>query len=303
MGTPEMAVPTLTELVAGGHDLAAVYTQPPRPAGRGQSERKSPIHRAAAEFGLGVRTPNSFKSDADRAAFVALDADVAVVVAYGLLLPGPILEAPRFGCLNLHGSKLPRWRGAAPIQRAIMAGDTETAVEVMKMDEGLDTGPVALCDRIEIDPDVTAGDLHDEMKIRGADLMIRALSALERGALDFASQPDGGVTYAKKIDKAETLLDFHRTSHDIHNTIRGLSPRPGARFSLELNGRKVRIKILKSTLSDASGTPGTIIDDQLTIACGTGAVRLQVVQREGKSAMSAAEFLRGAGALKKRTVA
>lgn len=298
MGTPEIAVPTLTELVARGHEIAAVYTQPPRPAGRGQAERKSSVHLVADRFGLPVFTPANFKSDDDRAAFAAHNADVAVVVAYGLLLPKPILAAPKFGCLNLHGSALPRWRGAAPIQRAIMAGDTETAVEVMQMDEGLDTGPIALIDRIAIGPEMTAGELHDEMKTRGADLMARALAALDRGGLEFTPQPATGATYAKKIDKAETRLDFGEMSRDVHNKIRGLSPWPGAWFELDLNGKPVRIKVLKSSLVEASGTPGTILDDNLAIACADGAVRLQVIQRQGKSAMSAAEFLRGTGALK-----
>jgi methionyl-tRNA formyltransferase len=219
-----------------------------------------------------------------------------VVVAYGLLLPKAILEAPRLGCLNLHGSLLPRWRGAAPMQRAIMAGDTQTGVMVMQMDEGLDTGPVAIGEVIPIASDTTAGELHDTMMRVGADLMGRALAALERGSLEFTPQPEGGVTYASKIEKSETRIDWSRSAADVHNHIRGLSPFPGAWFEIELGGKPVRVKALRSTLAAGGGVAGTVLPD-LTIACGTGAVRLVQVQREGKTAMDAATFLRGAGAL------
>jgi len=296
MGTPEIAVPTLTELLARGHEVAAVYTQPPRPAGRGQAERKSPVHRLAETFGLPVETPENFKSEADRAAFAALKTDVAVVVAYGLLLPKAILDAPAHGCLNLHGSALPRWRGAAPIQRAIMAGDSETAVEVMLMDQGLDTGPVGLIERISIGPDTTAGELHDEMKRIGADLMARALAALARGALDFTPQSGEGASYAKKIDKAEARIDWSKTAGEVHNLIRGLSPFPGAWFEVDLKGRPVRVKALRSRRAAGEGPPGTVLD-RLTIACGAGAVELLQVQRQGKAVMDAASFLRGTGSL------
>jgi methionyl-tRNA formyltransferase len=296
MGTPDFAVPTLTEIVAAGHEVIAVYTRAPKPAGRGQAERKSPIHLAAEGFGIPVRTPKTLRNEDEQAAFAALDADVGIVVAYGLILPKPILGAPRLGCLNLHGSLLPRWRGAAPIQRAVLAGDARTGVMVMQMDEGLDTGPVALVDEMPIGPDVTTGELHDKMMRVGADLMGRALAALDRGSLTFTPQADAGVTYAKKIEKAESRIDWSKPAAEVHNLIRGMSPFPGAWFELELNGAPVRIKALRSTLTAGQGAPGTILPD-LAIACGTGAVKLLSVQREGKSAMDAATFLRGAGQL------
>lgn len=296
MGTPDFAVPTLTEIVMRGHDVLAVYTRAPKPAGRGQDLRKSPVHLAAEEFGLPVFTPKSFRDPADVEIFASLGAQAAVVVAYGLLLPKPILDAPELGCLNLHGSLLPRWRGAAPIQRAIMAGDTRTAATVMKMDEGLDTGPVALVEEIPIGPDMTAGELHDEMMRRGADLMGRALAALERDALEFTPQPETGVVYAKKIEKAEARIDFTRPAAEVHNHIRGLSPFPGAFCEVALGGKPVRLKVLRSRLAERSGAPGTVLDG-LTIACGEGAVRFELVQREGKAAMDAEAFLRGAGDL------
>ena len=295
MGTPDFAVPTLVELVARGHDIAAVYTRAPRPAGRGQDLRKSPVHLAAEGFGLEVRTPKNFKDPEDIAAFAALEADVGVVAAYGLLLPKPILEAPKHGCLNLHGSALPRWRGAAPIQRAVMAGDPATAAMVMKMDEGLDTGPVALSEIILIDEDTTAGELHDEMMVRGADMMALAIEALGRDALDFAPQSEEGVTYAKKIDKTETRIDFDRPAREVHDHIRGLSPFPGAWFEIEIGDKPVRVKALRSEPADGIGPAGTVLGDDLVIACKKGAVRLVQVQREGKGVMSAEDFLRGAG--------
>lgn len=299
MGTPDFAVPTLTEIVSSGHDVVAVYTRAPKPAGRGQAERKSPVHQAAENFGIPIFTPRSLKQAPEQEVFASLDADLAVVVAYGLILPKPILEAPRLGCLNLHGSLLPRWRGAAPIQRAVMAGDARTGIMVMQMDEGLDTGAVGLIEEMPIGPDMTAGELHDRMMLVGADLMGRALAALERGSLHFTPQPEAGVTYASKIDKAEARIDWTRPASEVHNLIRGLSPFPGAWFELELNGTPTRIKALRSTLVAGQGAPGTILPE-LTIACGTGAVRLTAVQREGKGAMDAATFLRGAGALPER---
>jgi methionyl-tRNA formyltransferase len=297
MGTPDFSVPTLTEIVSSGHEVVAVYTRAPKPAGRGQAERKSPVHQAADAFGIPVFTPKSLKGEAEQAQFAALDAEVAVVVAYGLLLPKPILDAPTDGCLNLHGSLLPRWRGAAPIQRAIMAGDAQTGIVVMRMDEGLDTGPMGPTEIIQISKDMTAGELHDQMMRLGADLMGRALAALERGSLDFTVQPEAGVTYAQKIDKAEARLDFSKSAGEVHNTIRGLSPSPGAWFELELAGKPVRIKALRSTVVAGTAAAGTLIGPDLTIACGSGAVRLTQVQREGKGAMDAATFLRGAGTL------
>jgi len=301
MGTPDFAVPTLTEIVSSGHEVVAVYTRAPKPAGRGQAERRSPVHEAAEKFGIPVLTPRSLKGEEEQAVFAAFGADVAIVVAYGLILPKPILEAPELGCLNLHGSLLPRWRGAAPIQRAVMAGDPRTGIMVMQMDEGLDTGAVGLIEEMPIGPDMTSGELHDRMMLVGADLMGRALAALERGSLHFTPQAAEGVTYAQKIDKAEARIDWSKPAAEVHNLIRGLSPFPGAWFELELNGTKTRIKALRSTLTAGSGAPGTLLAD-LTIACGDGAIRLTSVQREGKGAMDAATFVRGAGALPDRAL-
>ncbi len=296
MGTPEFAVPTLTEIVSSGHEVVAVYTRAPKPAGRGQAERKSPVHEAAEGFGIPVMTPKSLRGEAEQIAFDAFDADLGVVVAYGLILPKPILDAPRLGCLNLHGSLLPRWRGAAPIQRAVLAGDARTGVMVMQMDEGLDTGPVALIDEMPIGPDMTSGEVHDKMMRVGADLLGRALAALERGSLTFTPQREEGLTYAHKIEKAEARIDWSRPAAEVHNLIRGMSPFPGAWFELELGGQMTRVKVLRSTLGSGSGAPGTILPE-LTIACGDGAVRLVTVQREGKAAMDAPTFLRGSGVM------
>ncbi len=298
MGTPDIAVPTLSEIIGMGHDVVAVYSQPPRPAGRGKNERKTPVHELAEGFGLEVRTPVNFKNEEDITAFEALEADVAVVVAYGLLLPKRILDAPKKGCLNLHASLLPRWRGAAPIQRAIMAGDAQTGIMVMQMDEGLDTGDVGLVEEIQIGPDMTADELHDQMMVLGGDLMRRALSALERDSLHFEPQPEEGATYAKKINKAEARIDWSKTAIEVHNQIRGLSPFPGAWFEVELNGKPTRVKAIKSSLTDGTGAPGTILDDGLTIATGDGALSLTRVQREGKSVMDVETFIRGTGSLK-----
>jgi methionyl-tRNA formyltransferase len=293
MGTPDFAVPTLAEIVGAGHQVVAVYSQPARAAGRGMAERKSPVQTFAEAAGIPVLTPANFKAEADKATFTAHAADAAVVVAYGLLLPAAILDAPRSGCFNLHASKLPRWRGAAPIQRAIMAGDAETAVMVMRMEQGLDTGPVCLGEPVPIGADETAGELHDVLAQRGASLMVRALSALERGSLDCTPQAGDGVTYAKKIDKAEARIDFGADAGQVHNLIRGLSPVPGAWFEAGAEGKRERFKVLRSALADGRGTPGTVLDDQLTIACGSGAVRLIELQRAGKKPMPAAEVLRG----------
>ena len=294
MGTPDFAVPTLAAVAAAGHQVVAVYTQPPRPAGRGMDERTSPVHHFAEAAGVPVLTPRTLKTAEHQHAFAGLQADVAVVVAYGLILPKPILDAPRHGCLNLHASPLPRWRGAAPIQRAIMAGDTETAATVMRMDEGLDTGPVCLAERLAIGPQMTAGDVHDVLAQRGADLMVRALALMEQGTLNCAPQSAAGITYAAKIDKAETGIDFSRPAHEVHNHIRGLSPAPGAWFELAASGgKRERIRVLRAELAEGSGAAGTVLDDALTIACGQGAVRLALIQRAGKRPMMAAEVLRG----------
>ena len=293
MGTPEFAVPTLAAIVAAGHEIVAVYTQPSRPAGRGMAERRSAVHAFAAGAGLPVLTPASLKAEAEQRALAAHTADVGVVVAYGLILPKPALAAPRAGCLNLHASALPRWRGAAPIQRAVMAGDTETAATVMRMDEGLDTGPVCLAERVAIAPDMTAGELHDALAARGADLMVRALSAIERDTLSCTPQPADGVTYAAKIGKAETRIDFTQPARAVHNHVRGLSPVPGAWVEVKSSGKPERIKVLRTALGEGSGPAGTILQDNLTIACGEGAVRILEVQRAGKKPMRAEDFLRG----------
>jgi methionyl-tRNA formyltransferase len=294
MGTPDFAVPTLRAILDAGHKVAAVYTQPPRSAGRGMALRKSPVQQTAEQAGLTVLTPERLKSAEEQARFASFNADAAVVVAYGLILPKAILNAPRQGALNLHASLLPRWRGAAPINRAIMAGDTETGVAVMRITEGLDAGPVCLEARVPIGANETAGELHDELATRGARLMVQALSALEHGELNCRPQAEGGVTYAEKIDPAETRIDWHQPARDVHNLIRGLSPYPGAWFEVDLNGKLERIKALRSTLANSSGVPGALLDDSLTIACGQGAVRLVEVQRAGKRLMAAEEFLRGA---------
>lgn len=293
MGTPDFAVPVLDAVAAAGHRVIAVYSQPPRPAGRGLSEAKSPVHRRAEAMGIPVRTPKNFKAESDRAEFASLEADAAVVVAYGLLLPAAVLDAPRFGCFNVHASKLPRWRGAAPIQRAIMAGDTETAVNIMRMDEGLDTGPVCLGRDVPISADTTAGDLHDTLSALGAELMVEALAQLEAGTLKATPQPHDGVTYAAKIDKRETRIDFGKTAHEVADHIRGLSPYPGAWFEASLGAKPERIKVLRASAISQHGEPGVLLDGELTIACGEGAVRIEELQRAGKQPMKASDFLRG----------
>ncbi|ESR26987.1 methionyl-tRNA formyltransferase [Lutibaculum baratangense] len=289
MGTPDFAVPTLMEIVGHGHEVVAVYTQPPRKAGRGMSERQSPVAEAAAKVGLPVRTPLNFRDEAEVEAFRELDADVAVVVAYGLILPKAVLEAPAEGCLNLHASKLPRWRGAAPIQRAIMAGDRQTAVAAMRMEEGLDTGPVCLEEVVEIGADETAGELHDRLSRLGANLMGRALAALSRGSLGETPQSGEGVTYARKIEKSEARIDWARPAAEVHDHIRGLSPFPGAWF--EVAGE--RVKVLRSTRGEGFGEAGMILDDDGNVACREGAVRLLQVQPAGGKPMAFADFARG----------
>ena len=293
MGTPDFAVPTLAQILAAGHDVGAVYTRPPQLAGRGLALRKSPVHLAADAANIRVLTPTSLKLEPVQAELSGLRADAVVVVAYGLILPPAVLECAPGGCLNLHGSALPRWRGAAPIQRAIMAGDRSTAATVMRMDEGLDTGPVCLTQPIAIGPDMTAGELHDQMAIEGGRLMVRALAELEQGRLACTPQPQAGVTYAAKIDKAETRIDFNRPAADVHNHIRALSPFPAAWLEAGPQGRRERIKVLRAMRADAGGIPGTVLDPALTIACASGAVRLTALQRQGKRPMPAEELLRG----------
>ncbi len=293
MGTPDFAVPTLVEIVGRGHDVVAVYTRAPKPAGRGMEARPSPVEREARRFGLAVLTPATLRTADAEAAMRAHGADAAVVVAYGLILPRPILDAFPLGAFNLHASLLPRWRGAAPINRAIMAGDAETGVMVMKMEEGLDTGPIAMAERVPIGPDATAGDLHDQLARLGADLMVRALGALERGSLTLTPQPEAGVAYARKIDKDETRIDWARPWKEVHDHIRGLSPFPGAWFEMAGEGAPIRVKVLRTTKGEGAGAPGTVLDDRLTVACGDGAVRILELQRAGRQAMKADEFLRG----------
>ncbi|CCE94562.1 fmt [Sinorhizobium fredii HH103] len=294
MGTPEFSVPTLSALVEAGHEIAAVYTQPPRPGGRrGLDLKKSPVHQAAELLGVPVLTPVNFKNAVDRQAFRDFDADVAVVVAYGLLLPEEILSGTRYGCYNGHASLLPRWRGAAPIQRAIMAGDRETGMMVMKMDKGLDTGPVALTRTVPIGETMTAGELHDKLMHVGAALMREAMAKLEADDLSLTPQPEDGIVYAAKIAKDETRIDFAKPAADVHNHIRGLSPFPGAWFELEIAGRTERIKVLGSEPAAGAGAPGTVLDDGLTIACGDGAVRPTRLQRAGGKPLARLEFLRG----------
>jgi methionyl-tRNA formyltransferase len=296
MGTPDFAVPTLATLLGGGHDIAAVYCQPPRPAGRGLEPRKSPVQEFAEGAGLPVLTPARLRGEDAAATFATHGADAAVVVAYGLLLPPSILSLPPEGCFNLHPSKLPRWRGAAPIQRTLMAGDSETAVCVMRMEAGLDSGPVCLAEPIVVPPDMTAGALHDLAARLGADLMLRAMGALERGSLDCRPQPANGVTYAAKIDKAEARIDWARPAACVHDHIRGLSPFPGAWMEAGPSEAPERIKVLRSERAAGSGAAGQrLAGEGLTIACAEGAVRLLQLQRAGKKPMDAADFLRGFG--------
>ncbi|WP_202309407.1 methionyl-tRNA formyltransferase [Mesorhizobium sp. L-8-10] len=295
MGTPDFSVATLRAVAEAGHEVVAVYTQPPRPAGRrGLELTSSPVQREAERLGIVVRVPVSLKGEVEQSAFRALDADVAVVVAYGLLLPLPILEGTRLGAYNGHASLLPRWRGAAPIQRAIMAGDRETGMMVMKMEAGLDTGPVAMTEKVTIGADMTSGELHDVLRDVGAKLMVRALADLEAGTLPLVPQSGEGVTYARKIDKAETRIDWNLPAELVHDRIRGLAPAPGAWCEVEIGGRTERLKLLGSTRAEGKGAPGEILDERLTIGCATGAVRLTSVQRAGGKAIGAEEFLRGA---------
>lgn len=295
MGTPDFSVPALAALHAAGHEIVAVYTQPPRPGGRrGLEPVKSPVHREAGTLGLPVRTPVTLRDAGEQAAFAALGADAAVVIAYGLILPKAVLAAPLMGCWNGHASALPRWRGAAPIQRAIMAGDTETAMMVMRMEQGLDTGPVALSRRVPIGPDMTAGELHDVLGEAAADLMVDAMARLEAGTLETVPQAADGITYATKIDKAETRIDWRRPARAVHDHIRSLSPVPGAWCEMMIAGKPERVKVLRSRLAQGHGSPGERLDEGLTVACGEGAVELVEVQRAGSKAMPAGEFLRGA---------
>ncbi len=296
MGTPAFSVPVLAELLTAGHDVVAVYTRAPQPSGRGHHVTPSPVHRFAEDHGLDVHTPRSFKPKTERDIFHALNVDAAVVVAYGLILPQAVLDAPRYGCFNLHASLLPRWRGAAPIHRAIMAGDDQTGVQVMRMEAGLDTGPVLLSEIVEIKPEDTTGSLHDRLAQIGAQLMPRALAAVERGALIETPQAEQGVTYAEKITPAQSRIDWLRPAHEVDCHIRGLSPFPGAWFEAPTEKDPIRVKVLFSRLVDGSGAPGGILenDGRLIVACGDGAIELVRLQRAGKAVQEADVFLRGA---------
>jgi methionyl-tRNA formyltransferase len=294
MGTPEFSVPTLRLLVDAGHTILAVYTQPPRPGGRrGLDLEKAPVHHAAELLGIPVFTPVNFKDQVERERFKSHKADVAVVVAYGLLLPEAILNGTRYGCYNGHASLLPRWRGAAPIQRAIMAGDEKTGMMVMKMDKGLDTGPIALINEVDIGANMTGGELHDKLMHVGAKAMAQAMVKLEMGDLPLTPQPTDGVLYAAKIDKAETRIDFGRDGASVHNNIRGLAPFPGAWFEMEIGGKPERVKVLGAELAHGSGTAGELLTDDLVVACGSGSVRLTKLQKAGGKPLAAADFLRG----------
>ena len=293
MGTPEFAVGTLAELVSAGREIAAVYTQPPRPRGRGQTEQPSPVHAFAQGLGIEVRTPKSMRDPQAIADFAALNLDAAVVVAFGQILPRAVIEAPRLGTFNLHASLLPRWRGAAPIQRAIMAGDTVTGVQVMRLTEGLDEGPIILSETVPIEWDETAGTLHDKLALVGASLISPALSAIERGVAVETPQAEDGITYAKKITAQVTRIDWTRPAPEVDRHIRGLSPFPGAWFEAPSVRSPARVKALMSRVNAAAGHPGEVLEDGLLIACGDGAVRLTRVQREGKGPQDADTFLRG----------
>lgn len=293
MGTPDFAVPALQALLKAGHDIVAVYTQPPRAAGRGMALRHSPVHEAAESAGLEVRVPESLKSEAEQERFACLDADAAVVVAYGLILPKPILDSTKQGVFNIHASLLPRWRGAAPINRAIMAGDRESGVAIMRVTEGLDAGPVCLLERVAIGPDMTAGELHDVLTPLGAALMVQALAELETGTLECRPQDDAAATYARKIDNKETRVSWTLPAQEVQNHIRGLSPYPGAWFEIPRGPERERVKALGAVMAEGQGVAGTVLDDTLAIACGDGAVRLTKVQRAGKTPVTAEAFLRG----------
>ena len=291
MGTPDFALPSLRALAHAGHDIVAVYTQPPRAAGRGQKTRRSPVHVLADERGWPVRTPIILKNAEDQNAFTALGLDAAVVVAYGLILPPPILAAPRLGCLNVHASLLPRWRGAAPIQRAILAGDDETGVTIMQMDEGLDTGPMLLQEAVPITTTATAAQLHDTLADLGAKLIVEALDGLAEGQLTPRPQPTEGVTTAPKLTRDEGRLDWRRPARDLERQVRALTPWPGAWFDADRSRLTV---LVAEVVNDKTGaTPGTVLDDNFTVTCGEGALRITRVQRSGKAAMAAAAFLRG----------
>jgi methionyl-tRNA formyltransferase len=293
LGTPDFALPALRALAAAGHEIAAVYAQPPRPAGRGHKERPSPVQAYAEKQGWPVRTPLSLKTPAVQAGFAALDLDVAVVVAYGLILPQAILDAPRLGCVNVHASLLPRWRGAAPIQRAILAGDSQTGVTIMQMESGLDTGPMLAQQTVPIDPETTAQALHDRLAALGAEMIVPVLDGLAAGRIEPCPQPEEGVTYADKLAREEGRLDWRRSAEDLARRVRAFTPWPGAYFEVAGDKGVERVKVLAAQARPESGLPGTVLDDRATVACGEGSLRLEKLQRAGKAPMDAEAFLRG----------
>lgn len=293
MGTPDYSVPTLSALIAAGHEVVAVYSQPPRRSGRGMAEKMSPVHEKAAALNIPVFTPLSLKGEDEQLKFIAHHVDLAVVVAYGLILPKQILDAPRLGCINAHASLLPRWRGAAPIQRAIEAGDTQTGVMIMQMEEGLDTGPVMMSKETPITPDMTAGELHDVLAEISGQLMVSAIDELTSGSAKLTTQREEGITYAKKLAKSESRINWNKSAINVHNHIRAMSPFPGGWCEMDLGGKLVRVKILISEIAEGKGAPGEVLDDQLTIACGEAAIRPVRLQKAGKQPCDLDEFLRG----------
>jgi len=293
MGTPEFSVPTLSALIEAGHDVVAVYSQPPRPGGRGMAAKKSPVHLIAEQAGVKVYCPVSLKGKKEQAEFAALNADIAVVVAYGLILPRAILQAPRLGCFNGHASLLPRWRGAAPIQRAIEAGDQESGVMIMQMEAGLDTGPVLISEKVLISDQMTAGELHDELSELTATLMVQAMAILEAGTVELVPQSEDGLAYAKKLEKSETRINWNKPARQVHNHIRAMSPFPGAWCEMILAGKPVRVKILSARPVEGEGQPGQVLDEQLTIACANGAIRPVRLQKAGKQVVDLSQFLLG----------
>ncbi len=293
MGTPQFSVPALDALLTAGHEICAVYTQPPRKSGRGMKLTPSAVEKRARQLGIKVFTPKSLKQETEQQIFASHDCDAAIVVAYGLILPKAVLEAPHHGCFNIHASLLPRWRGAAPIHRAIMAGDTMTGVTIMQMDEGLDTGDMCITGEMPVSDQVTTGEMHDKLSRLGADLMVKALGLLEQGRIEFTRQPENGVTYAAKIDKAEAHTDFDRPAKEVLRHIHGLSPFPGAWCMLPVDGDEARVKLHNVEIVSQSGKPGTVLDDQLTIACADAAIRPSRLQKHGRPAMQLDEFLRG----------
>jgi len=289
MGTPDFSVPVISTLVSSGHEIACVYTQPPRQIGRGQKKQKTPIHIKADDFGITVRTPENFFSIKEQDAFASLKLDCAVVVAYGLILPDPILNSPKFGCINIHASLLPRWRGAAPIQRAILAGDTESGITIMQMDEGLDTGAILMTGQVDITSETTGKSLHDDLSRIGCDLIVKTLADLSERAIKPTPQAENGVTYAKKLERIEGRIDWTQSAIDIERLIRAFTPWPGTWF--EIAGE--RVKILSAQVVNVKGAPGTVVDDKLTVSCSSGGLQIGTVQRAGKSVVQASEFLRG----------